>query len=321
MKGVSVIVCCYNSSQRLPQTLAHLAQQVVPDTHWEIIVVDNASNDNTAEVAKSEWSKYKLETVSFRVINQPKPGLTYAREKGIEESRFDILIFCDDDNWLFCNYIHHAFIILQNNPSVGAAGGEGIEVAESKLPAWFNDYRKYFACYPQAEKSGIIMDSIFFLYGAGLVVRRSALKSIYTQHIDLITTGRIGGGLASGDDNELCYLLRLHGYYLWYSSDLKFYHFMTPERLTLDYLFKLVKGIAYSSMRLVVYQYLLSGKKINRWSWSKDLILRIALAVQEIFKPSIHKTTFGFLKAIQISYMQFLAILSLKGRYKKYVSK
>jgi cellulose synthase/poly-beta-1,6-N-acetylglucosamine synthase-like glycosyltransferase len=55
--GVSVVICCYNSSQRLPQTLGHLlAQECEVDLPWEVIVVDNASTDGTAEVARSVWS-------------------------------------------------------------------------------------------------------------------------------------------------------------------------------------------------------------------------------------------------------------------------
>jgi len=52
--GVSVIICCYNSVKRLPVTLAHLKSQVVfGQIPWEVIVIDNASTDRTAEVAKN----------------------------------------------------------------------------------------------------------------------------------------------------------------------------------------------------------------------------------------------------------------------------
>ena len=51
-KGISVIVCCYNSAERLTETIKHLAGQNVPHyIPWELIVVDNASTDNTAEIS------------------------------------------------------------------------------------------------------------------------------------------------------------------------------------------------------------------------------------------------------------------------------
>ncbi len=53
-KGVSVVVCCYNSAPRLPETLMHLFAQIVnPDIKWEIIIINNASTDDTLEVAQA----------------------------------------------------------------------------------------------------------------------------------------------------------------------------------------------------------------------------------------------------------------------------
>src|SRR5260370_31920760 len=54
--GVSVIICCYNSSAKLPATLGRLRSQ--RDTEaipWELIVVDNASSDDTVAVARQPW--------------------------------------------------------------------------------------------------------------------------------------------------------------------------------------------------------------------------------------------------------------------------
>ena len=55
--GVSVIVCCYNSAQRLQETIKHLAQQQVPALiNWEVIIVNNASTDATYEIALKEMN-------------------------------------------------------------------------------------------------------------------------------------------------------------------------------------------------------------------------------------------------------------------------
>ncbi len=56
--GVSIIICCYNSERRLPETLAHLfTQQVSEDIPWEIIVVNNASSDATSRIAAQAFSR------------------------------------------------------------------------------------------------------------------------------------------------------------------------------------------------------------------------------------------------------------------------
>jgi glycosyltransferase involved in cell wall biosynthesis len=111
MKGVSVIICCYNSALRLPETLKHLAFQDLDKTNikWEVIIVDNACKDNSVEVASNEWLKYPNCTANFKIVTQSKPGLSYAREMGISESKYDLLLFCDDDNWFAPNLIRKGF--------------------------------------------------------------------------------------------------------------------------------------------------------------------------------------------------------------------
>jgi glycosyltransferase involved in cell wall biosynthesis len=57
--GVSIIICCHNSAKLLPQTLAHLkAQKNEANVAWEVIVVDNASTDETSRVSLSLWPEY-----------------------------------------------------------------------------------------------------------------------------------------------------------------------------------------------------------------------------------------------------------------------
>lgn len=80
LTGISIVICCYNSAQRLPLTLVHLAAQKVADNFpWEVIVVNNASTDNTEEAAFSSWDR---ESIEMRVVYEPQPGLSYARHRG-----------------------------------------------------------------------------------------------------------------------------------------------------------------------------------------------------------------------------------------------
>jgi hypothetical protein len=54
--GVSVVICSYNGALRLATVLSHLAaQEAGAGTPWEVIVVDNASTDGTADTARRCW--------------------------------------------------------------------------------------------------------------------------------------------------------------------------------------------------------------------------------------------------------------------------
>ncbi|MBU6148931.1 MAG: glycosyltransferase family 2 protein, partial [Verrucomicrobia bacterium] len=181
MNGVSVILCCHNSSKRLPKTLDYLSRQTFAGSlPWEVIVVDNASTDSTAEVAWETWRAIGAQA-DFRVVTQPVPGLSYARQKGIAESKYGNLIFCDDDNWLCPGYIQRAHEILCEHPEVALAGGWGVPEPEGTPPEWLKDFADPYGTGPQGSSAGIVGPTMTF-YGAGLVVRKR-------DYLDLISSG------------------------------------------------------------------------------------------------------------------------------------
>lgn len=314
--GVSVIICCYNSSLRITETLRHLSlQRTVPALAWEIIVVDNASTDDTEEIARTYWDALKA-NIKLSVVKESRPGLSHAREKGIESSAYDIILFCDDDNWLFKDYIQTSFEIMQNHPHIGAAGGMGIAVTDGTLPDWFKEYKLY-ASYPQAEKPGELTGIYAALYGAGMIVRKGAIEYINSLGVGFILKDRTGNSLVSGGDYELCYLLKLTGYNLWYDERLKFHHYMPPQRLTREYLIKLINGVAYSGMYLVLYHYALTGKKVTRFTWLIDVVYRVKILISTGIKTFFLRDKFKRRIAISSSWNSLKGIVHQIGTYKK----
>ena len=85
--SISVIVCAHNEARYLPACLhSVLAQSRVPD---ELLVIDNASTDETALVA--------LQVPRVRVVDEPRKGLVVARETGRRHATGDLLIYTDAD--------------------------------------------------------------------------------------------------------------------------------------------------------------------------------------------------------------------------------
>ena len=92
---LSVIVCTYNRASLLTETLQLLANQTIPSNlQWEIVVVDNNSNDSTAQVVSSFASKSRFPT---EYVFEKRQGLNYARNCGIAHSHGAIVVFTDDD--------------------------------------------------------------------------------------------------------------------------------------------------------------------------------------------------------------------------------
>ncbi|HOF56000.1 MAG TPA: glycosyltransferase [Prolixibacteraceae bacterium] len=254
-KGISLILCCYNSGKRLPETIKHIALQTNNDgIPWEVILVNNASTDNTEEVANKVWKTFNT-SVSFTIVNEDEPGIIYARKRGLSVAKNEYIVFCDDDNWLQSDYLQYAFDSLEKFPDAGAIGGQGMVVTDGILPDWWDIWQNGYGVGKQAEKSGDITYK-GYIWGAGFVSRKSVLDKVFNPAYPFILTGRKGELITSGDDAEICYRIILLGWKLYYNEDLHYMHFIPKERLTDQYKDNLQKG--FESTNEIQEKYLLA---------------------------------------------------------------
>ena len=261
MNGISIIICCYNSAQRLPKTLQHIAQQKIDKNislKWELIIVNNASTDSTVNVAKKEWKKYSI-NVNLKIAEQPIQGLSFARQKGIEVAKYNYLLFCDDDNWLNNNYVDTAYSTMELHPEVGVLGGQMIGFFEIEKPFWFDHFSQSYAVEKPMNSSGYISYPREYLAGAGMIIRKEFINALQNVNFNPILTGRIGNSLMSGEDYELCLLSQYLGFKIYFEEKLVLTHFISRKRLTWDYFLKMttegqaIPEIIYDLYRIVNY--------------------------------------------------------------------
>ncbi len=260
--GVSIVICCHNGARRLPETIRHIAYQEVPrHIQWEFIFIDNGSTDDSPNIAREEWSLYKT-GVPLRIVSEPKLGLSYAREKGFAEARYEFIIMCDDDNWLAENYVESAYHIMSRNSQIGALGGFGKLVYEIEPPGYL-EFCNIFAAGEQAPKNGRVPHNK--LYGAGCVIRKSAINKLKDIGFKTLLTDRRGKDLTSGGDYELCFAISILGYEIWYDDRLYFTHFITRERLNWDYYIRYAKESAQCFDILSSYSAIADDPFVNRF--------------------------------------------------------
>lgn len=239
MIGVSIIVCCYNSMQKLPNTLEHLVRQKVSaDLSYEVIIVNNASSDNTADFAISYWKTMDTD-VPLRVVHEETPGLVYARICGVRFAQYELLIFCDDDNWLREDYVQNAVDIMNADATIGALGGQSVLVPYIDAPDWWEEHQGNYAVGKQLSRSGYA-NQRGFVYGAGVVTRKSIALKIFDSEYFLLLTGRKGNQCLSGEDWEYCQRALLLGYNIYYSENLFYWHDVSINRLTMEKLEELL---------------------------------------------------------------------------------
>jgi glycosyltransferase involved in cell wall biosynthesis len=274
MPGISIIICCHNSVKRLKPTLLHISNQnLLNDFEYELIIVDNASEDNTADFARKEWEALPPSRIELKVVSENKAGLAYARAKGVEASRYDYLIFCDDDNWLAPAYTGIVINFFEKTPNVAVIGGNAEPVFNEGIliPDWFNKFSGSYALGMQSSESNIEMSLV---YGAGMAVRKWALNSLEPKKNPTYLADRRGKKLTAGGDGELCFKLKLAGHQIAYLSNLKLQHYISDERLNWSYLKKLHKGFAQSFVTLDLYQRALQTQdlKLSTFYWLKKML-------------------------------------------------
>lgn len=262
---VSVIICCYNSENRIVSTLEHLSMQTLGTLSCEIILVDNNCTDSTASTAEKYWvsagSPYE-----FRIVKESQPGLSFARKSGVREAKGEIIVFCDDDNWLDKEYIKTAFEIMQNDASIGVLAGQSRAVSDIEIPTWFYTYYGWYACGVLAMESGDVTTRKW-VWGAGMVLRRDVMLKMYMTFSHL-TTDRKGMDLTSGGDVEICLWHIISDFKLWYSAELLLGHYMQNSRLNPEVAVKQFAAQNKSAFALKKLDMLASEYLI--WSISKS---------------------------------------------------
>ena len=257
--GFSIVICCHNSAEVIIPTLEAVAKLHIPESlSWEIILVDNNCTDNTVELASRVCEEKKLRcTIEY----ETEPGLVHARKKGVEHACFQYLIFLDDDNIVARDWLGKAFSIFSAHSNVGAVGGNIKPLVTYEHPSWFRRFQGIYACGPQGKRSGIVTRSRKMLVGAGLAMRPSIVKSIFSSHLPLFLVGRTKNTLLRGDDSEICMRCVLMGWDLWYEASMELAHNILKKRVSWEYLTEVRRGRGSAEIILLLYQDLIEGRR------------------------------------------------------------
>jgi len=135
-------------------------------------------------------------------------------------------------------------------PKIGIIGGWSKPVFEIEKPYWFDEVSDSFACGGYTNEN---LEPTLFVWGAGMVIRNEIASEIFKNN--LVLEGRSGEILTAGDDTEICERVVTLGYEVYKSNKLFFEHFITKERLTIDYLRRLYIGFGYSSTKKSFIEY------------------------------------------------------------------
>ena len=274
-EGITILISTYNGKDNLPKTLeglANLDRNQIPLV--ELILVDNASTDDTANFVQEKWNELG-NPFQLKIIHEPKAGKINAQITGLKVAKTIYVLTCDDDNELMSDYLENGYQLLRSNPKIGALGGRGIVKSEVEIPAWFEGMAYMYACAPQAKRTGDVRPERNVIYGAGMFLNMTAYRKAMDAGFEVLLPSRIGKSVVTGaEDGELCWWLRFCGYEIWYSENLQFNHHLRPSRLTDEYRDSLLTMFKVGFPVGKLYLRIFSGelRKPIKFFWLKELL-------------------------------------------------
>lgn len=244
MKKLSLIVATYNRAASLLRTLESVVLQSADPMLWECVVVNNNSTDNTAEA----FAAFAADHTSFslRMVDEPKQGLSNARNCGIAAAEGEYIAIIDDDETLEEGYIDSYIEFFDSFPTALAAGGAVKAVYETARPRWMSHYTEQMIANP------LDLDVVVTLFpasrvpaGGNMAFRRAAFDKVGVFNPRL---GRNGQSLIGGEENDLFARLRRAGEELYFVPGAAIYHHIPQSKLTDEYFDRLSYNVGRSKL-------------------------------------------------------------------------
>lgn len=228
---ISVVVCTYNRAALLTRAVESLFAQQAEGTRFEILVVDNNSNDNTRAVVESLQAK---SPVPLRYIFEPRQGNAYARNTGVEQAEAPIVAFIDDDVVATDNWVSAIKSGFERYPQLSFIGGKVLPLWEGDPPSWLTRaHWAPLALLDYGDKEAEIAGQM----PLGLLTANIAFKKDVFADVGQFSPSlqRIKDAIGSMEDTEFLMRACRSGKTGRYLPDLVTWGSIDPERLTKAY--------------------------------------------------------------------------------------
>lgn len=231
MIRLSLVIATFNRAEQLMTTLHSVIRQSAEHQLWECIVVDNNSTDSTRQRVEALIESHP--DIALRYIFEPRQGLSYARNAGIEASRGTTIAFIDDDERIVEEFIAAYIDLFEQHPEAMVAGGRIIAEYPTGRPRWMSCYAEQPIANPMDFGPEVGLFPRGRIPGGGnMAMRRDLFNEVGYFNTSL---GRTGKRLIGGEESELFERIGSHGYACYYQPRAVMYHIISPEKLTLDY--------------------------------------------------------------------------------------
>jgi glycosyltransferase involved in cell wall biosynthesis len=211
---VSVIVCSYNGGKTLTACLESLSKLNYPN--YEVILVDDGSKDNTAEIAK------RFSSVHY--IHQENHGLSHARNTGAAAAKGEVFAYTDSDCMVDVDWLYYLIGTLVSGDYAGVGG--------PNVPPPAKDWIQACVAAAPGGPSHVLLTDIVaeHIPGCNMAFYRWAFENVGGFDIEYH---------AAGDDVDFCWRLQQSGSVIAFSPTAVVWH---HRRFTLRAFLKQQEG-------------------------------------------------------------------------------
>ncbi len=221
---LTVLFATHNGAATLPGVLDAYSRLEPPYGGWKLVVVDNASNDKTADILSSYRDRLPL-----RYVAEPNPGKNQALNTGLFEIVGDLVVLTDDDVFPRTDWLLRLTEAAHAHPECSIFGGTILPRWETVPQQWILDWVPpglTFALTDPSWKDGpTTSDRIF---GPNMAIRAQVFQAGWRFDVQI---GPRGKNYAMGSESQLTRALMKEGHAAWHCADAVVEHFIRSAQL------------------------------------------------------------------------------------------
>ncbi len=229
---ISIVIPLYNKQNAIIATLQSVLSQTY--THYEVIVVDDGSTDESANIVKSTFRLSNFSPSAFRLISKTNGGVSSARNRGIQEAKHDYIALLDGDDLWEPTFLEEQLKLIQDFPKAAMWGVNIAFIKNNQKCNWEqgmgDGYRGYVENYFGTKHNDLFCSS-------SVVIRREVFDKV----------GLFDERIASSEDLDMWYRIILRYPVVFYDKVLVYYNQDAENRVAYDtdVRFPLTKDIKY----------------------------------------------------------------------------
>lgn len=236
---ISVVICTYNRDRFLTGALDSLSTQTIGTENYEVIIVNNASTDDTATVCRMYLTEHPEAPITY--LEENRQGASFARNTGAAAARAPLLCFMDDDAVAKQDYIERILAFFQEVPGAGGLGGRIIPRYIPAEPAWMSHYVSSLVGHFHYSNERSAFSGGKYPLESNMIVRTEDFREI--GGFSSALPGVVGSVRIGGEGKDLFYRLMQLGRVIYYDPTVVVEHVVETEKLTPAYLYRVASGI------------------------------------------------------------------------------